>query len=187
MVARIFIIVLACNVMIFASVIVGFALAEPISQEDFDTLDIDLEPISEPETTALVMAENDEIPYMESYIIDKCKSLGISPNIIYSMIQRESNFDPTKIGDGGDSFGLMQVQPKWHSERMERLGFTDLLDPHQNIIVGLDYLEELMERYNYDLAKALTAYNRGHYDGFVTEYAISVMANAEENVDLPPM
>ena len=191
MATRIIIIALACIVVSATSVLVGVAIAEPIIyEENHDNLAVDLEPFPEPETPALVMpeiTETTETPNMETYITEKCKSIGISPTIIYSMIHRESNFEPNKIGDGGKSFGLMQVQPRWHSERMERLGCTDLLDPYQNIVVALDYLEELMVRYNYDLAKALTAYNRGHYDGEITEYAISVMANAEEYIDLPPL
>ena len=51
---------------------------------------------------------------------------------------------PVRTSDGGQSFGLMQIQPQWHRERMRDLGVTDLLDPAQNIRVGIDYLSELL-------------------------------------------
>lgn len=53
----------------------------------------------------------------------------------------------------------MQVQPRWHRERMERLGVTDLTDPYSNFLVGLDFLYELVGKY--ELEYALTAYNSG--------------------------
>lgn len=63
---------------------------------------------------------------------------------------------------------------------MEKLGCTDLLDPHQNVVVGIDYLAESIRRYDGDVAKALVAYNAGHYNGTVTAYAKSVLEKAEE-------
>lgn len=115
---------------------------------------------------------------LQYYIIDQSMAKGVDPAIILAMIDRESDFDPANIGDNGQAYGLMQIWPKWHSGRMERLGCTDLLDPYQNVTVGLDYLAELLERYG-DMGKALTAYNQGHYKGTVTQYAKAVMAAAE--------
>jgi hypothetical protein len=48
------------------------------------------------------------------------------------------------------------------------------------VTVAVDYLNEMLGWYDGDMAKALTAYNRGHYDGVVTEYATSVLNIAEE-------
>ncbi len=118
---------------------------------------------------------------LQYYIIDQSMAQGIDPAIIMAMIDRESDFDPTNMGDNGQAYGLMQIWPKWHSERMERLGCTDLLDPYDNVTVGLDYLAELYRKYG-DMGKALTAYNQGHYNGTVTQYAKAVMAAAERMV-----
>lgn len=117
---------------------------------------------------------------LQLHIISESIKAGIDPEIIFAMAYRESSYNPKSIGDGGDSYGLLQIQPKWHSERMNKLGCTDLLDPYQNVIVGIDYLSEQLVRYDGHMGKALTAYNAGHYKGKVTSYAKTVMAMAEE-------
>ena len=137
------------------------------------------------ETTAKreVISYYSDIPLdkdLQNYIIQQAHANGIQPQIIMAMIERESDYDITNMGDGGESYGLMQIQPKWHAERMKKLGCTDLLDPYQNVTVGIDYLCELLNRYDGDMAKALVGYNRGHYAGTITAYAKGVMAKAKE-------
>lgn len=117
---------------------------------------------------------------LQFHIIGLCEERGIDPAIVMAMIWKESRFHADSVGDGGNSLGLMQVQPRWHSKRMEKLGCDDLLDPHQNVVVGIDYLAACIHRYDGDVAKALVAYNQGHYNGTVTAYAKSVLAKAEE-------
>ena len=115
---------------------------------------------------------------LQDYIIRECDAKGIDPAIVMAMIDRESEYKADTIGDNGNSFGLMQIQPKWHTERMERLGCTDLLDPYHNVRVGVDYLCEMLNKYG-DMAKALVAYNQGQYKGTITEYATDVLEKAE--------
>lgn len=55
----------------------------------------------------------------------------------------ESGFDPQTVGDGGGSLGMMQINTRWHTGRMEALGVTDLTDPVQCATVAIDYLLEL--------------------------------------------
>ena len=74
----------------------------------------------------------------------------------------------------------MQIQAKWHLQRMIKLNCTNLFDQYQNITVGIDYLSELYNQYGCDYGKALTAYNRGSYQGTVTEYAKEILKNAKE-------
>ena len=116
---------------------------------------------------------------LQLHIISESVKAGIDPAIIMAMAYKESSYRIDAIGDGGDSYGLLQVQPKHHYGRMQKLGCTDLLDPYQNVTVAVDYLAEQIDRYG-DLAKGLVAYNRGHYAGTITKYAKSVMAMAEE-------
>lgn len=101
----------------------------------------------------------------QEYIIDVCKGYpqeinGVHLELVLAVIERETNYNPDAIGDGSDAYGLMQVQPKHHKARMERLGVTDLLDPHQNVRVGIDYLAECLREYE-TLDEALTVYNAG--------------------------
>lgn len=116
---------------------------------------------------------------VQDVIFAECERYGINPAIVIAMIERESRFNANAIGDNGNSFGLMQIQPRWHSKRMEKLGCNDLLDPIQNIKVGIDYLGELYNRYG-NIEKALVAYNKGSYTGTITNYATSIMARANE-------
>ncbi len=97
---------------------------------------------------------------LQLFIVRECEKHHIDAAIIMAMIERESEFKADAIGDNGHSHGLMQIQERFHLERMERLGVVDLLDPYQNVQVGIDYLAELLERYG-DIEKALVAYNAG--------------------------
>lgn len=115
---------------------------------------------------------------LQLHIIAEAEAHGIDPAIIVAMAWKESTYNAGAIGDGGNSYGLCQIQPRWHYSRMQKLGCTDLLDPYQNVTVAIDYLCELLNRYG-SIDKALTAYNRGSYNGTVTSYANTVMAKAE--------
>ena len=110
---------------------------------------------------------------LQAHIIRTCHEYGIDPALVMAVIQKESDFDTAAIGDSGDSAGLMQVQERWHRERMERLGVSDLLDPYQNTLVGIDYLAELLTKY--PVADALTAYNSGSPGE--SDYAAAVLKN----------
>lgn len=115
---------------------------------------------------------------VRAHVVSLCEEKGIAPEIVFAMIWRESRYDADAIGDNGRAFGLLQVHPRWHQDRMDRLGATDLLDPIQNVTVAVDLLDELNRKYN-NLTKAIVAYNRGHYDGAITSYAEDVLAEAE--------
>lgn len=117
---------------------------------------------------------------LQLHIIEEADEHGIDPAIIMAMAYKESTYRPSAIGDGGKSFGLLQIRKHCHLKRMDRLGVTDLLDPYQNVVVAVDYLAEQIDRYGGDIAKGLTAYNRGHYAGTVTQYAKKILAHAEK-------
>lgn len=72
-------------------------------------------------------------------------------------------FDTAAIGDAGGSIGLFQINVKWHTDRMERLGVTDLTDPTQCAQVALDYVRELSDRYGFEpyTEALLMSYNMG--------------------------
>ena len=130
----------------------------------------------------------EEIPLsadVQAYIVEHCAEMDISPAVIFAMIKRESTYNPDAIGDQGRAQGLMQIQCRWHEARMERLGVTNLLDPVQNVSVGMDYLAELLDIGN-GLEWALIYYNAGgkaakQYlaDGVLTDYAKIVLNEAE--------
>lgn len=115
---------------------------------------------------------------------------NICPELIQAIIERESNYNPN--AKNGSCIGLMQVSEKWHTDRMEKLGVTDLYDPYSNILVGTDYLAELFNeaiengrgddlyyvlmRYNLKTSTANSRWDAGDY----SDYAIAVSERAAE-------
>ena len=109
--------------------------------------------------------------------IDKmAKRYGLDSRIIKALIEEESGWCESAEGDDGNSIGLMQIQERWHKERMKRLGVTNLYDSEQNITVGCDILSELLNKYG-NYKDALSVYNSGNvHDG--KQYAERVLKNA---------
>lgn len=86
---------------------------------------------------------------------------GVDPNIVKAIIKEESGGNPNAVGDGGESIGLMQIQPKHHKQKMEELGIVSLFDPQENVILGCSILSDLYDKYgNYE--DALSVYNSGN-------------------------
>jgi soluble lytic murein transglycosylase-like protein len=185
---RVLCVILCVAVIVFAIWILNYC-GEPTVEAVPETTQESTEAVTEPtETEAPTTIETEppivlyDIPLDEElqlHIIDKADEHGIDPAIVMAMAFKESTCRPNAVGDGGKSLGLLQIQPRWHSARMDKLGCTDLLDPYQNVVVGIDYLCDLLSKYN-DMGKALTAYNRGHYNGTVTQYAKTILAHAEK-------
>lgn len=117
----------------------------------------------------------DDIPLTyeeQDFLHTACQESGVPYALALAVIQKETQFNNV-VGDDGASEGYMQVQRKWHYDRMERLGVTDLMEPFGNFRVACDYLAELLE--TYPKAEALTVYNMGHYPGCVSKYARQAM------------
>lgn len=118
---------------------------------------------------------------VQAFVIRTCERMNMEPAVIMAMIDQESDFRADCIGDNGDSVGLMQIQAQWHRERMDKLGVTDLMNPLQNVAVGMDYLADLIAKGN-GLEWALAAYNagtNGANNGVGFGYAAEVLANSE--------
>ena len=150
-------------------------------------------------TTAIVEVETEtvaeptynlcDIPLdaeLQIWVFDYCKDKKLNPYLIFAMCERESQYKADAVGDSGRSLGIMQIQEQWHQERMDRLGCTDLLNPYQNVTVGIDILIDLYSKCN-DTAWVLMAYNGGeayanrNYNADnISEYARYIMTRAEE-------
>ena len=130
---------------------------------------------AQPETTATeATATLYDVPLnteLQLHIIQTCEAHDIDPAVVIGVIWKESTYKASAVGDSGNSLGLMQIQPRWHSERMDRLGCPDLLDPFQNVTVGVDILTGLIDKYDGNISMALMAYNAG--DGGAYSYWFS--------------
>lgn len=162
-----------------------FAEDEPVHEVTVTTMP-ETETESTTETTTVPVAEPvtswENIPLeaeLQTHIVELCNQYDIPPSVVFAMCWKESTYTADRIGDNGESYGIMQVQPKHHYERMVELNATDLLNPYQNTAVGIDYLAEQLERYDGDIYAAVVAYNRGSFNGTITDYAKSVMREAE--------
>jgi soluble lytic murein transglycosylase-like protein len=80
----------------------------------------------------------------------------LDPDLVNSVIRAESGFNVRAVSPKGAQ-GLMQLMPQTASE----LGVHNAFDPRANVEGGTRYLRELLERYDFDLVKALAAYNAG--------------------------
>jgi soluble lytic murein transglycosylase-like protein len=101
-------------------------------------------------------------PY-QAEIDSAARENGLDPDLLSSVIQQESGFDPNATSAAGAQ-GLMQLMPA----TAESLGVTDPYDPVQSIDAGARYLRGDLESTGGSVPLALAAYNAGV--GAVHEY-----------------
>ena len=82
--------------------------------------------------------------------------LGLSPELVLSVIEVESHFDRFAVSRAGAQ-GLMQVMPFWKHE-IGRPG-DNLTDTRTNLRYGCHILRFYLDREGQDLTRALAAYN----------------------------
>ena len=92
-----------------------------------------------------------------TYII--CQQNGVDYALVLAIIEVESGYKWDAYSKEG-SQGYMQVNVKWHEDRMKRLNVDNVENPYFNIMVAADYLAELQGRFDTE-AEVLTAYNYG--------------------------
>ena len=103
---------------------------------------------------------SDDLEKMQIYTRCLCKQYDVPYALVLAIIEQESGYEFDKTGDGGQSKGYMQIYEKWHTDRMQKLGCTDLMNPYQNVRVGIDFLSYLLKKYG-TIQDALAAYNYG--------------------------
>ena len=89
-------------------------------------------------------------------ISEASEKYGIDINLIKSVIQQESAYQPYARSKAGAK-GLMQLMDSTASD----MGVYNVFDPKQNILGGVKYLKYLNDRYRGDEKLVLAAYNAG--------------------------
>ena len=94
-------------------------------------------------------------PLMVAVIDETASQFQVSPELVHSLIEVESNYDPYAVSSKGAE-GLMQLMPA----TARRFGVTNSFDARQNIAGGVRYLKFLQETFQDDRL-AIAAYNAG--------------------------
>lgn len=92
------------------------------------------------------------------------RKYAVDPALVRAVIHAESGFNPKARSHKG-AIGLMQLMPA----TARQLGVADASQPSNNIQAGVQYLAELLNRFNGDVTLAAAAYNAG--PEAVTKYA----------------
>jgi soluble lytic murein transglycosylase-like protein len=130
--------------------------ADNTSFVDVPTAEIDhFEPDLTPAAVPAPGLESSSISLQDA-VLGSSERYRLDPDLVNSVIRAESGFNPRAVSRKGAQ-GLMQLMPQTASN----LGVANPLDPQANVEGGTRYLRELLERYNFDLIKALAAYNAG--------------------------
>ena len=123
-----------------------------------------------------------------NHIQGLCADYEIPVELALAVIETESGYQADAVSPVG-AVGLMQIVPEYHEDRMIKLNCLDLFDPKQNVTVGMDFLSDLIDEYDGNLHKALTAYNygqKGANDKFFgqgtyqSEYSLKVLETTEK-------
>lgn len=103
----------------------------------------------------------------------------LSPALLLSLIGVESTFKPT-ARSGMGAIGLTQVIPKWHPEKIQKIGTAKNLQTIRGgIVVGVEVLSEYLEKAKGNMRVALQMYN-GALGDKTNKYSKKVFADMEK-------
>jgi len=104
------------------------------------------------------------MPYKQQ-VLEHAQARKLDPSLIYGVMRRESLFDPLARSSVG-ALGLMQLMPSTARNVASSLGMkrprkSDILHVENNIRFGTQYLRNVMNRFDNNVALAAAAYNAG--------------------------
>lgn len=129
------------------------------------------------------------------FIVKECKDNNLDLFIVLGILKRESDFNPNAKGAAGER-GLGQLMENTARPVAENLGYVydpdKLYDARYNLKLTITQVAYLLNIYDNDIHKALTAYNRGQQglveymervgnkSSAVSEYSLKVLQFANE-------
>ncbi len=113
---------------------------------------------------------------LQSLAYQRCMETGVPYSLVWAVIEHESAYRNEAYR--GCGVGYMQIVEKWHKNRMAKYGYGSLKEAEANIVVGIDYLAELLSQY--DMEQALVVYNVGHPAAKSTAYSRAIMQRMKE-------
>ena len=97
---------------------------------------------------------------LQDYISSVCSTYSVPCELIYGIIEVESNFRADTVSDTND-YGLMQINKCNHEWLSSTLGVSDFLDPKENILCGIYIISGHLEKTDGNVELALMRYNCG--------------------------
>jgi soluble lytic murein transglycosylase-like protein len=106
----------------------------------------------------IALADCDPVPapQLAKMIDETSQKQGVDKNLIREVARQESGFKPCAVSNKGAQ-GLMQLMPQTQAQ----FQVADPFDPKESLDAGTKLLKQLLDRYDGDLTKALSAYNAG--------------------------
>lgn len=92
----------------------------------------------------------------QEYAHKEARRSHLDPRLVRAVIYVESGENPAAVSPKG-AMGLMQLMPA----TARCLGVDDPMHPRQNIKGGVQYLAQMLERFDGNVRLALAAYNAG--------------------------
>lgn len=112
--------------------------------------------IREPRPKPKGVSSSGDVRLYDGVIREASEIYELEVSLIKAVMKVESNFNPKAVSVKGAK-GLMQIMP----QNYDSLDIRNPFDPRENIMGGVRYLKQLMDRYEGRLHLALAAYNCG--------------------------
>lgn len=136
----------------------SLALALPHQLKHHGALGLGSNPLTNPQVSTSiynVIALSPKQAY-EGIIREAAALYRVDANLIRSVMQAESAFDPTALSRTG-AMGLMQLMP----QVAKAFEVDDPFDPRENIMAGTRLLRELLDSHHGNVPLTLASYNAG--------------------------
>lgn len=133
-----------------------YTSADQASYIDVPTTEVQSYEPAPPEPEPVAASNAAKATDLGEIIREVSRRSQLDADFIAAVIRAESGGNAKAVSRKGAQ-GLMQLMPGTANQ----LGVKDSFDPADNIDGGVRYLMSLLQQFNYDVAKALAAYNAG--------------------------